>query len=361
VANDRLKVSALVPSEALRYTLKDHKLVTSELHAMESIDLSQLVALDALLQEGSVTGAARRLGLSVPAMSHALARLRDRMGDPLLVRAGRKMVLTPRAEALRAQARDAVTVAARVFERPAVFDPRRLNRTFALSVTDYVLVMLGPGLEERLGERAPALNLRFVPNAVDDAERLRRGETDLAIGIYGELPPELKTRPLITDRHVCVVREDHPVALGRFTLSELVALDHVQIAPRGQPGGYIDELLAERGLTRRVARAVPYFQVALGMIPGTDQALIISERIARALGPGLGLTVLEVPLPMRPFMLSMVWHPRFDGDEAHAWLREQLAETARALAPEPHPDARRFLSPADPTTGHARKRRTKSQ
>jgi DNA-binding transcriptional LysR family regulator len=153
------------------------------------------------------------------------------------------------------------------------------------------------------------------------------------------------------------VREDHPVALGRFTLSELVALDHVQIAPRGQPGGYIDELLAERGLSRRVARAVPYFQVALAMIPGTDQALIISERIARALGPGLGLTVLEVPLPMRPFMLSMVWHPRFDGDEAHAWLREQLAETARALAPEPHPDARRSLGPADPTTGHARKRR----
>ncbi|MCK6519639.1 LysR family transcriptional regulator, partial [Myxococcota bacterium] len=245
---------------------------------METTDLSQLVALDALLQEGSVTGAARRLGLSVPAMSHALARLRDRMGDPLLVRAGRKMVLTPRAEGLRAQARDAVTVAARVFERPAVFDPRRLQRTFALSVTDYVLVMLGPGLEERLGERAPELNLRFVPNAVDDAERLRRGETDLAIGIYGELPPELKTRPLITDRHVCVVREDHPVALGRFTLNELVALDHVQIAPRGQPGGYIDELLAERGLSRRVARAVPYFQVALAMIPGTDQALIISER-----------------------------------------------------------------------------------
>jgi DNA-binding transcriptional LysR family regulator len=328
---------------------------------MNSSDLGQLTTLDALLQEGSVTGAARRLGLSTPAVSHALARLRERFDDPLLVRAGRNMVLTPRAEALREQVRDAVALAERVFEPPHVFDPQRLERAFALSVTDYVMVMLGPIFDALVGQRAPGLELRFIPNAVDDAERLRRGETDLAVGIYGELPPELKVRPLITDRFVCVVRADHPSVGDALTLEEFIALDHVQVAPRGQPGGYLDELLEQRGLRRRVSRAVPFFQVALAMTARADYVLTISERIARALAPSLGLKILEPPLALKPFALSMVWHPRFDADAAHAWLRDQLIKSARTLAPEQHPDARRQLSASDPTTGQPPRARSKGQ
>ncbi|MBX3269246.1 MAG: LysR family transcriptional regulator [Sandaracinaceae bacterium] len=310
---------------------------------MESSDLAQLVTLDALLTEESVSGAARRLGLSTPAVSHALARLRERFDDPLLVRAGRTMVLTPRALALRPAVRDAVTVAARVFTRPEPFDPARLSRTFALSATDYVLVVVGPALEARVRAGAPGLDLRFVPNAVDDAERLRRGETDLAVGIYGELPPELRTRVLLTDRLVCVVREGHPRVGRRLGLDAFVRLDHVQVAPRGQPGGYLDDALAERGLARRVVRAVPYFQVALAMVAASDDVLTVSERIARALAPGLGLRIVEPPLPLAPFALSMVWHPRFDADAAHAWLRERLVDAASEVAPVRHEGARRRL------------------
>ena len=318
---------------------------------MESTDLAGLATLNALLQEGSVSRAARRVGLSTPAVSHALARLRERFGDPLLVRAGRGMVLTPRAEALKPRVREAMAVASRVFEPEEAFSPSTMRRSLTVSTTDYVLLVFGTVLDEAVRDAAPGLDLRVLPNAVNDAERLRGGATDLAIGIYGDLPPELRTRPIITDRFVCLVRRDHPKVGKRLTLARFVELEHVQVAPRGRPGGYVDELLAERGLTRRVARAVPYFQVALEMTAGSDRILTVSERIATLLGPRLGLKALEPPLPLRPFALSMVWHPRFDADPGHQWLRGQLVRVTQAMAGLSHEDPRRRLSRTDPTTG----------
>lgn len=311
-----------------------------------------LGTLDALLSEVSVSGAARRLGLSTPAVSHALARLRERFGDPLLVRAGRSMVLTPRAEALKPRVRDAIAAAGQVFRPEGELDPRTMARALTVSMTDYVLLVFGAALDEALREGAPGLDLRVIPNAVDDAERLRAGDTDLAIGIYGELPPELKTRPIITERLVCVVREGHP-RIGRrrrLTLEQFVEMEHVQVAPRGRPGGYLDGLLAERGLSRRVARAVPYFHVALELTASSDRVLTVSERIARRLGPALGLVVLEPPLPLEPFALSMVWHPRFDADAGHAWFRQRLVEVTEALDAMAHHAPRRRLGRSDPTT-----------
>ncbi|MCA9684179.1 MAG: LysR family transcriptional regulator [Myxococcales bacterium] len=316
----------------------------------EQSDLSSLATLDALLQEGSVSKAARRLGLSTPAVSHALAKLRDRFADPLLVRAGRGMVLTPRAEALKPVVRDAMATAARVFADDREFSAEKMQRRLTLSVTDYVLLIFGAALDQALSAGAPGLDLRFIPNAVDDAERLRTGENDLAIGIYGELPPELKTRPIITDRLICVVRRDHPVLRRRLTLEQFVALEHIQVAPRGRPGGYVDELLAARGMARRVARAVPYFQVALELVAGSERILTVSERIARKLAPGLGLVLLEPPLPLEPFALSMVWHPRFDADPGHAWLRERMLEVTAAMDAVAHAKPRRRLSRRDPNS-----------
>ncbi len=318
---------------------------------MESNDLAGLSTLDALLQEASVSGAARRLGLSTPAVSHALARLRERFDDPLLVRAGRGMVLTPRAEALKPKVQDAISVASRIFEPHEAFSPSTMKRSLTLSATDYVLLVFGRALDEAVRDVAPGLQLRVVPNAVDDAERLRSGDTDLAIGIYGDLPPELKTRPIITDRLVCVVRQDHPKIKKRLTLARYVELEHVQVAPRGRPGGYVDECLAERGMQRRVTRAVPYFQVALEMTAGSDRILTISERIAALLGPQLGLKIIEPPIPLKPFALSMVWHPRFDADPGHRWFREQLVGSTRLLGGMLHEAPRRRLSASDPTTG----------
>lgn len=319
-------------------------------------DLNQLVTLDALLADASVTGAARRLGLSVAAVSHALARLREQLGDPLLVRAGRGMVLTPRAEALRETVRDAVTYAERVFAPPEVFAPSAMARAFTVSATDYVLAVLGDALERRLAENAPALVLRFLPNAVDDAERLRAGESDLAIGIYGELPPELMTRPLLTDRHVGVARAGHP-ALKRMTLARFTSHEHIQIAPRGRPGGYVDDVLSSLGHTRRVSRAVPYFEAALLMAAQSDRLLVTSERLAKARADALGLAIFELPLTLEPYTLSMIWHPRVSEDPGHSFLREQLVASADEVAPTRHANARKRLSPKDPTTGQGPRRR----
>ncbi len=312
---------------------------------MEPGDLGLLVTLDALLQECSVTRAAKRLGLSTPAMSHALARIRDKLGDPLLVRAGRGMVLTPRAAELRPRVREVVAGAEQALAPKQPFAPQSLARAFRILATDHVLLVLGLEVDRILRAEAPAVDLRFAPNSPDDPEALRQGAADLAVGIYGELPPEMRTRPLLTDRHVCLVRDGHPEVGARLTLAQYTGLPHVQIAPRGAPGGYVDDTLRGLGHTRRVARAVPFFVAGLHLVAETDYLLTAPERVARAMAPRFGLRILEPPLELRPYTLSLLWHPRFDADEGHRWLRDALVRAARARASDTHRGARTRLDP----------------
>lgn len=324
---------------------------------MESSDLGLLVSLDALLQEGSVTGAARRVGRSTPAMSHALSRIRERLGDPILVRSGRGMLLTPRALALKAQVHQVVTEARRALTPERPFDRRELTATYVVSATDYVLAIVGGALDRLLREEAPQVCLRFIPNTLDDATRLRDAGSDLAVGIYGDLPQEMRHRQLMTDRFVCVVRAGHPVASAGLTLDRFVQLPHVQVAPRGTPGGYLDDVLRERGLTRRIARAVPYFVAALQLVSQTDYVLTISERVARRYNALFGLEILPVPVKLRPYALSLVWHPRVDGDAGHRYLRDTFVRASKQVASERHEEPRTRLDPTDPTSGRTTKRR----
>src|SRR5512136_1507661 len=216
-------------------------------------DFNLLVALDALLQEGHVTRAARRIGLSTPAMSHALARARNRLGDPILVRAGRTMVLTPRAEQLRPQVRSLVEEATRALSPPTPFSPQSMRRTFTIYTTDHVLLVLGPVVDRILREEAPGASLRFLPSVAEDWIPLRDGAADLSVCILGHFPPEFRTRQLFTDRFICVVREDHPRVGKRLTLDEYLALDHIVVSPLGLPSR-VDSLLSERGHERRIRR-----------------------------------------------------------------------------------------------------------
>jgi DNA-binding transcriptional LysR family regulator len=289
-------------------------------------------------------------------MSHALARIRERLGDPILVRSGRGMLLTPRALAIRQQVHHIVTEARRTFEPDRPLVPRELARTFVIHATDYVLTVLGPTVDRLLRHEAPRVCVRYVPNTPDDSAFLRDQGSDLAVGIYGDLPQEMRTRQLLTDRFVCVVRRGHPALGKRMSLERFVRLEHVQVAPRGQPGGYLDDVLRARGLSRHVARAVPYFVTALQLVSETDYVLTISERIARLYEAPLRLALYEAPIPLRPYALSLVWHPRIDADAGHRFLREVLLRAAAEVAGERHEEPRTRLDQSDPTSGQRRRR-----
>ncbi len=310
---------------------------------MNDPDVGLLMHLDALLQEGSVTRAAARLGMSTPAMSQALRRLRETLRDPLLVRAGRSMVLTPRAEGLKERVHTVVAEARGLMAPAAATQLHAIEGSFVVSASDYVVSLLGLSLDRLLREGTPLLQLRFLPNSVDDAAALRSGGLDLAVGIYGELPLELRQRQLLTDRFVCVVRDGHPTVKSRLSLETYLRLQHIQVAPRGKAGGYVDDVLADLGHCRVVRRAVPYFVSALALAAQSDDVLTISERVARQLGPQLGLRICEVPFALDPYALSLVWHPRFDSDVGHRFLRDAFVRAASADAHERHDNARRRL------------------
>jgi len=299
---------------------------------LRDVDLNLLVLLDALLREESVTRAAERVSMSPPAMSRALGRLREQLGDPLLVRAGRELVPTPRARELAPEVRSLVEAVERVMrpqESPALAS---LERRFRIRATDHVLAVLGPGVDRAVAEQAPGVALDYSPNLPSDPDDLREGRVDLAIGVYHRAAPELRRTTLFHDRFVCVVRADHPRVKRKPSLERFAAMEHVLVAPRFQPGSVVDHALAERGLERRVARVVPYFLAALHLVAGSDYVLTVSERLARAEAERFGLRVVGSPLPLERYPIHALWHPRLDADGAHRWLRQVLVDAAAGLS-----------------------------
>lgn len=298
------------------------------------IDANLLISLDALLREGSVTKAAQRVGLTQSAMSHALGRLRDQLGDPLLVRAGRHMVLTPRAEALAPRVARVVREMAQIFASEESFDPASLERSFSIRTTDHIQFVLMPELDAILNAEAPRVDLVMSPLIEHDVDALRNGSSDIGVGMFEDLPPDVHQQALFTDRFVCLVREGHPAAGGGLTLAQYGATPHVLVGARGNKpnSGIVDRLLAEHGIKRRVARTVPHFLIAPFIVASSDVIVTLSERLAQRLVPLLGgLQILEPPLALEPYTLSMAWHERYDNDSAHRWLRDAMVRAASRL------------------------------
>jgi DNA-binding transcriptional LysR family regulator len=283
-------------------------------------DLNLLVTLDVLLAEGSVAGAARRLGLSPSAMSRALARLRAATGDPLLVRAGRGLVLTPRALELRAQAATLVQDAVRMLRPSEEVDPAAITRVFALRVTDGFVENYGPALLARLERDAPGARLRFVQKVDKDSAPLRDGRIDLEIGVIGEeTGPEIRTRALFRDRFVGVVRAGHPLSRGDITPARYAGCRHVSVSRRGRERGAIDTALAQLELERPVAVMVGSFATAIALARASDLVANVPERHTARLRDGVH--TFELPVATPPVTVSMLWHPRMEADPAHRWLR----------------------------------------
>ncbi|RQP21403.1 LysR family transcriptional regulator [Piscinibacter terrae] len=293
-------------------------------------DLNLLIALNALLSEGSVSRAAERLGLSESAMSRTLARLREATGDELLVRAGRAMVPTPRALALRDRVKALVEDASAVLQ-PAGPDLNlgTLERMFTVRANDGFIEAFAHRLAARTAREAPAVRLRFAPKPDKDVRPLREGLIDLDVGVLGDSGPEVRVQALYRDRFVAVVREGHPLLEGEITPERYAACDHVVTSRRGLITGPVDDMLAAVGLKRKIAVVVPSFGTALSTAAVTDMVALIPESYFEHARARIALRSFELPVPTEHITISQMWHPRFDRDPAHRWLRGVVLEVCR--------------------------------
>lgn len=303
---------------------------------MTEPDLNLLFALDALLAEQSVAGAARRLHLSASAMSRTLSRLRETTGDPLLVRAGRNMVLTPYAQAIRERTQSAVFEARAVLRpSPPKLNIATLEQLFTLRANDGFVEAFGPALIAEMATIAPGVTLRFAAKPEKSARPLREGQVDIEIGVLGEMGPEIRVQALFRDRFIGVVRRSHPLAITeKVTMSQYSNWPHVVASRRGVLSGPVDEALAEAGFTRRIAAIVPGFPAALAVVRNTDLiALVPASFLINLVAPEAYFT-FELPIETRRITVSQMWHPRSEVDPAHRWLRQVMRDVCCRLVPD---------------------------
>ncbi|WP_448951382.1 LysR family transcriptional regulator [Labrys neptuniae] len=303
---------------------------------MSRPDFNLLITLDILLREGSVARAARRLRLSPSAMSRALARLRETVGDPLLVRAGRGLVPTPRALELRERAGQLVQEVESVLRPAEILDLKKLVRTFTLRNRDGFVENFGPDLIARVGAEAPGVRLRFVPKQDKSSAPMRDGSVDLETGVIGDSTgPEVRAQTLFRDRFIGVVRRGHPLSDSTpMTPARYAGGRHILVARREFGRGPVEEALESLGLTRETVTMVGGFSEALALARASDLIATVPERGTGKLRAGLFSFPLPFALP--ELTISLLWHPRLDADPAHRWLRACVREVCSGqLAEQP--------------------------
>lgn len=324
---------------------------------LRNFDLHTLEAFDGLLRERSVSRAADRMGMSQSSMSELLARLRERFGDPLLVRTREGMAPTERALQLLPRVRAAIELM-RDLDAPAEFDAAAAAERFRITASDYAQLLLMSGLVRVLQAQAPrctadlvTVNLRAVELALEG------GEVDLAIAYYPEPPPSLRRGPLFTDRYVCIARRGHPSVAPGLSAAQFASLPHVSVSPSGLSyfANVVDSALEANGLARRVVTTCPHFLLASHLVSQTDLVLALPGRAAQALMPFFPLQTVEIPIEMNPVDVSMYWHERCHHSRAQQWLRERvraiLTAPADAAGGRAAGDDQRSAGPSGSTPG----------
>jgi DNA-binding transcriptional LysR family regulator len=295
---------------------------------ISGIDLNLLLAFEALMDERNVGRAAKRVGLSQPAFSNAIARLRARLGDSLFVRTAQGMIPTSRAERLAGPVRSALAQLRETFEAPYSFDPSVSAQRFRVGLSDDVELRLVPlfaraMLSGQLQMQTRRLDWLFTVPEVE----LRNGTLDLAIGYFPDaryLAPGLLMDSLSQENNVVIARRGHRMWKGKLTVDKFTELDHAAVIYRNQVWGLIDNELASRGLRRRLRLALPHCLSVLHAVASNDLVACIQESVVERYGKGLNLTSCPEPLGLPPFVLRMVWHRQRDNDPSHLWLRELI-------------------------------------
>ncbi len=293
---------------------------------LQGIDSNLLVMLHPLLQTQSVAKSAKLLGMSASATSHALARLRILLGDELLVRAGRTMVQTPRGAYLAPLVAEAVAALERVIQPPDDVCPEKLERTFYLAYADYLDWVLLPSLDRALRAQAPLVDVLTNSSYKNTIEELRSDGLDLAFLVTTDLPPDMHTKPVMHDRFVSMVRKDHPCLQKRMTLKRFADLEHLLISPQGSSGGVVDTMLAEKGLSRRVARTLSSFMPAPFLVANSDYVLTLPKSVADVAATLVDFELLNMPAAPPGYTLRLVWHQRMHHDPAHKWFRNLVTD-----------------------------------
>ncbi len=303
---------------------------------MPEPDLNLLFALDALLTEKNVTRAARSLHLSASAMSRTLTRLRAATGDPLLVRAGRQMVLTAYAEGIREQTKNIVREARSLLQpSPATPDFSTLRRTLKIRANEAFVEAFGAPLIAEVIALAPHVRLHFSSRSERNAEYLRNGSADLEIGVLEGMGPEVRVQALFRDRYLGVVRKGHPLeAEQEVTIGQYAAFGHV-VAPHGhQIIDSLDAAIALSGFERTTVAIVPSFRAALAVARASDLiALLPASFMNSQYDLSVAVCSFELPVATDRFTISQMWHPRLENDPVHRWLRQLVLTVCRQRVP----------------------------
>ena len=296
-----------------------------------AVNLNLLVAFDALFDELSVTRAARRAGVTQPAMSNTLAQLRSLFGDALFVRHRTGLTPTARATELAEPIRKGLALLQGALTGHG-FDPATSQRRFVIATSDYVELVLLPALLRRLSKQAPHVRLQLRPWGLHEAPpELARGEVDLMLGFYDKLPPHYYEQPLFDDEYVCVVRRRHPTVKNKLTLAQYLELSHVLVSARTDSPGSVDRALAALGKKRHIGARVSHFLTVPVLVAQTDFVAALDRRVAEVFATPLGLKLFPPPLKLPKGTIGQVWHEQQHADAGQRWLRALVAEVAAAL------------------------------
>lgn len=293
------------------------------------LDLNLLLTLEILLEEGSVTGAARRLGVTQPAVSHKLRRLREALHDELLVTGPRGLVPTERARSIAAPLRAALEQLAATLADEEPFDPHTAEYDFILTGADMFEYTALPYILEFISTEAPGVTLTVMPRRNDIFDRMERGEIHYALGPLFPARAGLRQVKLFEEPLVVMGRHKHPAFRGGLTLPKYLAAEHALVAPEGRPGGFVDDALTKLGHRRRVVVRVAHFTPAPHLIARTDLLLTAPQSLAREAARTLPISQRPLPISLPQVSNLMAWHERFERDPAHRWFRDATRRYVR--------------------------------
>ncbi|WP_027896163.1 LysR family transcriptional regulator [Zestomonas thermotolerans] len=298
--------------------------------SLNKVDLNLFVVFDAIYTEGNLTRAGQIVGITQPAVSNALARLRETFNDPLFVRTAQGMVPTPMAQNIIGPVRNALQLLRVSVQESRVFNPAQANKTFHISMTDLSEEILLPPLFQRLRRQAPGVRIEsFLAKRRETTSELAAGRLDFAVDAPLNTDPQVRHVKLLDDRYVCVMRKGHPLAKDKLSLDEYLSLTHIHISSRRSGLGYVDLALGKMGIQRKIALRSQHYLMATMVLRETDMAMTVPERLARR----HDLHFVELPVSdVPPLETHLYWHESTDQDPANRWMREQLIELSRQIA-----------------------------